>query len=87
MNKWTEATESHLYFSEIDGRIVGMAHRLGISGPWYLAKICEAGSVEFTPIGNYIDLISAKIAVENYWILQANTINETRIGILSNGNV
>lgn len=87
MNKWTEATESHLYFSETDGRIIGMAHRLGISGPWYLAKICTYGDVDFTPIGNYIDLISAKNAVENYWNLHDNTINETKIGLLAHGNV
>lgn len=85
--KWTESTESHLYYQEHNGRIIGMAHRLGVSGPWYIAKVCEHLSVEFTPIGNYIDLISAKNAVEKYWELQGNTINETKIGMLSHGNV
>lgn len=87
MNKWTEANDSHLYFQEHTGRIIGQAHRLGVSGPWYLAKICEQNTVDFVPIGNYIDLISAKIAVENYWILQNNTINASSLEMLSHGNV
>lgn len=76
INKWTETEGSHLYYQGHCGRIIGMAHRLGVSGPWYIAKVCEHLSVEFTPIGNYIDLQSAKNAVENFWILQNNTITE-----------
>jgi hypothetical protein len=78
--KWTEAPDSHLYHQEHNGRIIGMAHRLGISGPWYVAKVCEHFSVDFTPIGNYIDLESAKSAVAKYWQLQNTTIDD--IGLL-----
>lgn len=76
INKWTETEGNHLFFQEHSGRIVGMAHRLGVAGPWYIAKVCEHLSVEFTPIGNYIDLQSAKSAVEHYWHIQNNTITE-----------
>jgi hypothetical protein len=74
-SKWTENDNTHLFYQEHNGRIIGQAHRLGVSGPWYIAKVCEHLSVDFTPIGNYIDLVAAKNAVENYWRLQDNTIN------------
>jgi len=80
MNKWTETEGNHLYYQQHCGRIIGQAHRLGVSGPWYIAKVCERVSVEFIPIGNYIDLESAKRAVENYWLLQQSTIDD--IGLL-----
>jgi hypothetical protein len=86
MNKWTEANDSHLYFQEHNGRIIGQAHRLGVSGPWYIAKVCEHLSVDFTPIGNYIDLISAKNAVEVFWELQNNTINENTGKLVTTNN-
>jgi hypothetical protein len=76
INKWTETDNHHLYHQEHNGRIIGQAHRLGVSGPWYVAKVCEHLSVDFTPIGNYIDLQSAKNAIEHYWHIQNNTIAE-----------
>jgi hypothetical protein len=79
-NNWTETDGNHLYYQEHCGRIIGHAHRLGVSGPWYVAKVCERLSVEFTPIGNYINLIAARNAVENYWLLQQSTIDD--IGLL-----
>lgn len=87
ITKWTETENTHLYYQEHNGRIIGMAHRIGVSGPMYVAKVCEHLSVEFTPIGNYIDLQSSKMAVENYWIIQNSTINESRTGLLNHGNV
>lgn len=87
MNKWIEINESHLYYDDYTGRIIGQAHRLGVSGPWYLAKICQQNTVEFSPIGNYIDLTRAKIAVENYWFKQKNTLDENKLELLDHGNV
>lgn len=81
-HKWTETEGNHLYYQEHNGRIIGMAHRLGVSGPWYIAKVCEHLSVELTPIGNYIDLQSAKNAVEQYWYLQNITITERTTELL-----
>lgn len=75
MNKWTEINESHLFYDDYSGRIIGQAHRVGVSGPWYIAKICPLVSVDFKPIGNYIDLVTAKIAIENYWFHESNTID------------
>lgn len=86
-NKWTETDNTHLFYQEHNGRIIGMAHRIGVSGPMYVAKVCEHLSVDFTPIGNYIDLQSSKMAVENYWILQNSTINVNNMELLKNGNV
>ncbi len=86
---WTETTDSHLYYQEHNGRIIGMAHRLGVSGPWYIAKVCENLSVDFTPIGNYIDLKSAKSAVEVFWNIHNNTFDaplDNSISMVYNGS-
>jgi hypothetical protein len=80
MNKWIETENHHLFYQEHNGRIIGQAHHLGVSGPWYIAKVCERLSVDFTLIGNYIDLVTAKRAVENYWLLQNSTIDD--LGLL-----
>lgn len=83
MNKWTENNETHMYFNENTGRIIGMAHRIGVSGPWYLAKVCSKESNDYDPIGNYITLDFAKLAVEQYYRVLDNTINETQKELLN----
>jgi hypothetical protein len=80
--KWVENDTTHLFYQEHNGRIIGQAHRLGVSGPWYIAKVCENLSIDFTPIGNYIDLVSAKNAVENFWILKNSTIENMTTELL-----
>lgn len=79
MRKWEESAvatfATHHYYDESDGRIIGIAHKVGTQNIIYLAKIYPRN--EETILGQYINCEYAKMAVENYWFKQDNTLEYT----------
>ena len=78
MNKWKETAQMNYYYRESDGRVLGGAWHFVMNAAVWQAKI-YADEFPFTNasekfLGNFIDEISAKIAVENYWFKQNNTL-------------
>ncbi|NDB81603.1 MAG: hypothetical protein EB127_02455 [Alphaproteobacteria bacterium] len=78
MNKWKPTAHMHYYYRESDGRVLGSAWHYASNSAIWIAKIFE-DEFPFTNasekfLGNFVDEQSAKIAVENYWFKQSNTL-------------
>jgi hypothetical protein len=56
---------SHYYFQEHDGRIIGQAYNIAFTIVWG-SKI-PINAVEEMILGQYIELEYAKRAIEEYW--------------------
>lgn len=75
MFKWHEHQNTHMLYRESTGMIMGLAHKVGVDGPWYIGKVwINRDRDEFYSIGNFIDLSKAKKAVEDYWFKEDNTL-------------
>lgn len=78
MNKWKLTSQMHYFYRESDGRVLGGAWHYPMNQAVWMSKIYE-DEFPFTNasekfLGNFIDEQSAKIAVENYWFKQSNTL-------------
>lgn len=78
MRKWEESSAAtfatHHYYDDIDGKIIGIAHKIGTQNIIYLSKIYPRN--EEVILGQYVNCDYAKKAVENYWNIQDRTFLE-----------
>lgn len=71
---WKNANDVYYYYQENSGLIVGQVHNVAYTKIW-VAKITITPGNE-KHLGQYISDQHAKIAVENYWIMQERTLIE-----------
>lgn len=77
MKVWRETEfTSHYYYDEGDGKIIGQVHKLGTQNIIYLAKVYDE-NIERT-LGQYIDAVYAKNAVENFWLMVSRTLTHSK---------
>ena len=73
MREWKDSENRCSYQWQVkDGRIVAQVHNMAHTTVW-LAKIIHNYNEE-TYIGQYIDMNSAKAAVDTYWNIQERTL-------------
>lgn len=78
MKQWQEKEFSQwVYYDNQDGKIIGSVYKIGNSiGIWggrvYLAHNAES------VLGQYIDSVYAKKAVELYWEIDSRTLLENK---------
>ena len=75
MNWIENEFNSHFYYNELDGKIVGITHKLGTQNSIYVAKVIE-NEIDEKVLGQYINGTFARKAVENYWIVMGRTLLE-----------
>lgn len=74
--EWIENEfNSHFYYNEHDGKIIGITHKIGTQNSIYTAKVI-LNEIEEKVLGQYINGQYAKKAVENYWLIQSRTLIE-----------
>jgi hypothetical protein len=72
--KTSEMSQCSYYYNEQNGRIVGQINKLGHTSVW-LAKIIKTSNEE-NFLGQYIEDIYAKKAIENFWEIDEKTLLE-----------
>ncbi len=72
--KDNETVECFYYYREEDGRIVGQTNKIAHTKIW-LSKIMLTSNEE-KYLGQYIDLIHGKKAIEHFWMIQERTLLE-----------
>jgi hypothetical protein len=74
---WQERNTAHFYYDEDTGKVVGHVSKM-VANDIYIALV-YTGQYTFTiadelHLGQYIDLESAKDAVEHFWAIQNRTL-------------
>lgn len=70
--QWKEVDDNvHYYFETSSGLVIGMVHKINYS-VIYLVKIIDKN--EEIVLGRYISCEHAKVALENYYFLQSQTL-------------
>jgi len=77
--EWQERSSAHFYYDLDTGKVVGHVSKM-VANDIYIALV-YTGQYTFTldderHLGQYIDLSSAKDAVEHFWAIQNRTLLE-----------
>lgn len=72
--KWQQSEFNYIYYRIEDGKIVGLAHRLGNQGDIYIAKIYQNNIDNI--IGQYVSMDFARGAVEHKVLEMTRTLLE-----------
>lgn len=78
MNNWQETENTHYYYNEETGRILGVAYKYANQNIVWCSKIYK-DNIPFTNdneyyLGQFINLNSAKKSIEHYWEVQNRTL-------------
>lgn len=79
MKQWQEKEFSQwVHYDDQDGKIIGSVYKIGNSVGIWGAKVYLINNTE-TILGQYIDSVYAKKAVQLYWEIDSRTVLEYNI--------
>ena len=74
MKEWKDTNQTSYYYVKESGRIIGQIYNLAHTNIYGAKVYSELNEEKY--LGQYIDLYSAKMAVDNFWNIQERTLTD-----------